>query len=91
LGSFVVFLNDDETVGAKIKELAENAGIQRTVLGLDRARGPKGYKLSEGADITVVLYTKHEVKANHAFAKGELGNDDIDVIVADLAKIFSSE
>ena len=39
-------------------------------------------------EVTVVLYTKRTVKANHTFKKGELNDKAIDAIVADLAKIL---
>ena len=40
------------------------------------------------ADVTVVLYYKHNVKANYAFKKGELKDKDIEKIVKDLSKIL---
>jgi len=91
MGSFVVFLNDDDSAAARIKDLAQKSSIDHTVLSLDKAQGPEAYKVSKDADVTVVLYTNREVKANYAFAKGELGDKDIDVIVGDLVKIVPNQ
>jgi hypothetical protein len=87
MGSFVVFLSDDEGMEAKIKELAKKLDLKHTVLTLDNPAGPKGHEVAKEADVTVVLYTKREVKANHAFKKGSLKEKDIEAIIADVSKI----
>ena len=88
LGSFVVFCSDSESLEGKLKELAEKEKLERVVLTIDNPSGPTSYKIAKDADVTVVLYTSHKVKANHAFKKGELKEADADAIVADLAKIL---
>jgi hypothetical protein len=88
MGSFVVVLTDDEDkAGTALKEFADREKLKKVVLSTDSPAGPPKYKVSKDADVTVVLYTRHEVKANHAFKKGELKDKDIDAIVADVAKI----
>src|SRR5687768_11015912 len=72
MGSFVVFLSDDEKLGEQAKTLAEKEGIKKTVLSIDNVAGPKGYAIAKEADVTVVLYNKRKVESNHAFRKGEL-------------------
>jgi len=89
MGSFVVFLNDSETLEKELKELAPKERIQHCILTIDHPDGPGGYNIAQEADVTVVLYTMQTVKANHAFKKEELNDKDIDAIVADLAKILS--
>jgi hypothetical protein len=91
MGSFVVFLNDDESAGDKIKGLAKKEGIETTVLSLDKAEGPSAYKVSKEADVTVVLYSKREVKANYAFGNGELADKDIETVISDVSKILPKE
>jgi hypothetical protein len=91
MGSFVVFLNDDDSAAPRIKDLAQKSSIEHTILSLDKAQGPEAYKVSKDADVTVVLYTNREVKANYAFAKGELSDKDIDVIIGDLVKILPNQ
>ena len=88
MGSFVVFCNDDEGLEKKLKALAKKEKLENVVLTIDNPAGPRDYKIARDADITVVLYTKHKVKANYAFKKGELTAREIDTIVADVSKIL---
>ena len=88
MGSFVVFLNNDsEELTGKLKEVAEKQHLKHTILALDNQAGPKNYNVAQEADVTVVLYTDHKVKANYAFKKGELKDADIEKIVGDVSKI----
>ena len=88
MGSFVVFLSDDSGLEAKLKDMAKKHNIQNCVLSIDNPAGPGKYEVSKTADITVVLYTDHKVKANHAFQKGELNDKAIDAVLADVKKIL---
>ena len=91
MGSFVVFLSDEEALANQLKDMAKKEGIEQTVLSIDNPAGPKDYNVAKDADVTVVLYTKHNVKANYAFKKGELKDKDVDQIVTDIAKILPKE
>lgn len=91
MGSFVVFLSDDEQLPTKLKETADKANLQRTVLSVDNAAGPKGYNVSRDADVTVVLYSDHTVKANYTFPKGKLNEKSVDQVVAGLSKILAPQ
>ena len=91
MGSFVVFLSDEEKLAEQLKDVAKKEGIERTMLSIDNSAGPKGYNVVKDADVTVVLYTNHTVKANYAFKKGELKDKDIDRVVADISKILPKE
>jgi hypothetical protein len=88
MGSFVVFLSDDEGLEKQLKDLAKREKIDNTVLAIDNPAGPRGYGVAKDADITVVLYTKHNVKVNHAFKKGELKESDADMIAGEVSKIL---
>ena len=88
MGSFVVFCSDDKDLEAKLKELADKEGLKQCVLSLDNPAGPNGYEVAKGADITVVLYNRQKVAANHAFKKGDLNTKAIDAILADVPKIL---
>jgi hypothetical protein len=88
MGSFVVFLSDSEGLDKKLKDMAEKAKIKHTILSIDNPAGPKGYNVNKDADVTVVLYTDHVVKANYAFKKGELKDKDIAKILGDVKKIL---
>jgi hypothetical protein len=43
--------------------------------------GPPKYNLSDKADVTVILYHKYKVLANHAFGEGQLTEQQIDPIM----------
>jgi len=88
MGSFVVFLNDDEELPKRAADLAKKEKITKTVLAKDNPAGPGGYDIPKDADITVILYTKRNVKVNYVFKKGELKSADIDKIVKDLPLIL---
>jgi hypothetical protein len=91
MGSFVVFLSDDDGLEKKLKEINDKEGLKKIVLSIDNPAGPKGYNVSKDADVTVVLYTKRTVKANYAFKKGDLDEKSIDKIVSDVSKITPKE
>jgi hypothetical protein len=91
MGSFVVFLADDEKLEAQLKALAEKEGIKNCILSIDNPAGPTGYQVAKNADVTVVLYNKRKVEANHAFKKGELNAKAIDAIIADVPKILPAK
>jgi hypothetical protein len=88
MGSFVVLLSDSDSLEKELKELAKQEKIQHCILTIDNPEGPQGYRIAQEADVTVILYTKLTVKANHAFTKGDLNDKAVAAIVADLAKIL---
>ena len=91
MGSFVVFLTEDENMPKRLKKVADKEGIAHTVLAVQEPSGPAGYDVAKDADVTVVLYTRHTVKANYAFKKGDLKDGDINRIVGDVSKILPRE
>jgi hypothetical protein len=88
MGSFVVFLSDEETLDKKLKEFAEKDKIEKCILTIDNPSGPKHAKIAKDADVTVVLYVNKTVKVNHAFKKGELNDEAIAKILKDVPKIL---
>ena len=88
MGSFVVFCNDDEKLEDKLKELAEKEKLSKCVLTIDQPSGPKSYKISKEADVTVVLYNKRKIMANFAFKKGDLKDKNIEEIIDSLKEIL---
>jgi hypothetical protein len=91
MGSFVVFLGKGEELEAKLKGVVKKNGIKTTILSIDNPAGPKGYKVSKDADVTVVLYRERTVKANYAFKKGELTDKDVATILGQLPKLLASK
>jgi hypothetical protein len=88
MGSFVVLLSDSDNLEKKLKELARKERIQHCILTIDDPEGPKDYNIAPEAEVTVLLYTKQTVNANHAFEKGDLNDKGIEAIVADVRKIL---
>jgi hypothetical protein len=90
MGSFVVFLNDDEGFEKKLKDLAKQQKLDHTVLTLmEKSEGPyKDQPVAKDADVTVVLYVNKTVKINYAFKKGELKDNEVNKIASDFAKMM---
>jgi hypothetical protein len=88
MGAFIVLLSDDEDAAVmKLKELHEKEGIKHVSFTADSIAGPPKYKVAKDAAVTVVLYKKGKVAANHAFKKGDFDSKDVDEVVSDLDKI----
>lgn len=88
MGSFVVFCSDDENLKKQLEELADKKNIKKTVLTIDNPAGPEGYDIAKDADVTVLLYSRQQVKVNHAYKKGDLTEREINRIVSELSKIL---
>jgi hypothetical protein len=89
LRAVVVVLSEDEGMGEKLKALAQKEEIRNVSLALLSPPGPKHFKLSPAADVTVVLYRNLRVAANHAFKKGELNEKAIEAVLRDVPRIVS--
>jgi hypothetical protein len=87
MGSFAVFLTDDDKANAKLEEMAKKADLKNLVVAVDNPTGPEKYNVSKDADVTVVFYVKGKIVANHAFKKGELKETDLPKILANVEKI----
>ena len=90
LKAFVVVLTErtDKTAAGELKKLAEDAGIKNVPLTLHQDPvGPADYEIAKDADITVLMWKGTKVKVNHAY-KGELTDEEIRAIVADIPKIL---
>jgi hypothetical protein len=91
MGSFVTFLSDNPELPGILKRVAADEHVQTTILCTYAPAGPPSYHLAADADVTVILYTHHTVKANHAFRTGELNEQAVNAILADVAKILPTE
>ncbi len=91
LVSFAIFLSDAPELDQQLADAAEEHGLATTTLAIDEPSGPEGYGLVAEADVTVVLYKSHIVQASHAFRPGELDDEAVDRILADLSKILPPE
>ena len=90
MAAFVVVLTEDPDAAApKLEDLAKKQDIKNVPLTIfDGEAGPGSYKIAEEADVTVMMWKGLEVKANHAFKKGELNAEKVKTIVADTSKIL---
>jgi hypothetical protein len=83
LRAVVVFLSDDDALETNLKDFGEKQGIKNVNLAIMEPAGPKHYKLSKEADVTVLLYKRRKVEANHAFKKDKLNEKGVEKILAD--------
>ena len=83
--AFVVLLTEDpDAMAPKLEALATKLGLKNTPLTIfDRASGPKNYKITKEADVTVLMWVGQEVTANYTFRKGKLNAAAVKKIVAD--------
>ena len=88
LRAVLVILREDAETERALKELGERQGIEKVSLAI-LPDAPKLYKLSQQADVTVVVYNRHKVEANHAFRKGELNDKAIETILAAVSKVVA--
>lgn len=88
LAGFAVFLTSDERLPAELEAAAKKQGLKHVVLSIFDPAGPEGFKVAKDAAVTVVMYENHRVKANHAFKEGELTDEAVGRILADLPKIL---
>ena len=90
MAAFTVVLTEDaDKTEGQLKALAKEAHIKAVPLTLmEGAAGPPAYKIAKDAEVTVLLWRGLNVKANHAFAKGQLNKEGIKKILADTSKIL---
>ena len=90
LKSFVVILTDEgEKAADDLRKLAKDRSIQHVPLTLHQdPSGPSDYEIARDADFTVLMWRKHEVKANRAY-KGTLTDGDVRAIVDDVSKVLN--
>lgn len=90
LRSFVVLLSDDpDAAEAKLKAFAKKHGIKNVPLTLfDGVTGPPKYKIAKEAELTVLMWSKKKVKANHAFGKDQFKKEDVDKVFKSTSKIL---
>ena len=89
LGSFIVVVGEEEKLDAKLKKWAEDNGLKSLIVSfMAPSKLPEKYNINNDADITVLLYVKKEVKANHAFKKGEITEENVKTITGEVSKIL---
>lgn len=81
LGEKTIGLND-------LAKWATKAGLKSVPVGVfDDPIGPPSYKLSNEADMTVIVFVNRKVTANFAFRKGELDDAGIKLVADQLTQL----
>jgi hypothetical protein len=71
---------------------AKQLGLKAIPVGVfDDAVGPPSYKLSDDADVTVVLFVNRKVVSNFAFRAGELNEDAIKRVAEAIGKLVPAK
>jgi hypothetical protein len=90
LTSFVNMIGADaESLKKAAADFVSKHGIKKIafVVPDDTQHGPPDFKIAPDADLTVVCYKGGQVKANHAFAKGDLSEEKLEAIVEASCKL----
>lgn len=90
MAAFVVLLTEDaKAASSKLEQAAKKDGIKNVPLtAFDGTTGPKSYKISSDAQVTVMMWVDSEVKVSKGFGKGELNKAAIEKLVADTKQIL---
>lgn len=87
-GFVVILTKEGNKTKDDLKKLAADASIKHVPLTMHQDPvGPPDYEIAKDADFTVLIWKRHKVQVNHAF-KGQLTEDQISTIVADIAKVL---
>jgi hypothetical protein len=90
MAGFVVLLtNEPDKAAPSLAKTAEKMKIEQLPLTTFKGtEGPKGYKINEKADVTVMMWVEGTVKVSEGFNKGGLTKDVISKVVADTKQIL---
>ena len=73
----------------KLESMAKD--LKQVPIAVDGATGPESYKINKDADVTVMLYDRHRVVANFAFAKDKLTEKDVAAIMGAVTKMVAAK
>jgi len=90
MAGFVVLMAEDPSKAApSLAKTAEKMKIEQLPLTTFKGtEGPKGYKINNKADVTVMMWVEGTVKVSEAFNKGDLTKDAISKVVAETKQIL---
>jgi hypothetical protein len=84
---WMVVLGEKTATLDQVAKWTKQAGIKTVPVGVyDDVIGPPTYKLSDAADVTVLLWKDRKVVGNFAFREGELNDEAIKTIEGALKK-----
>jgi hypothetical protein len=89
LRGWTTILNEDHSkIDADVVAWAKKHAVRTLPVGVfEDVEGPPSYRLHKDADVTVLLFVKQKVVANHAFRAGELTDAKVKAIIEELPKI----
>lgn len=84
MAAFVVLLTDDpESAKPELQKIATETKIKNVPLTVFQGTdGPRGYNVKKDAIVNVMMW-EGDVKANRAYQKGQLNNQEIEEVLAD--------
>lgn len=90
MAAFVVLLTEDsDAASPQLEKIAADQKIEKTPLTVfDGVAGPPEYKISEKADVTVMMWVDGKVKVNQALSKAELNEAKIKELVKGTSEIL---
>jgi hypothetical protein len=82
--AFVVYLTEDpETAEKELEAIAKKHELKNIPLTIyDELTGPKPYKLSKAAEVTIMMWNNATVATNHAFASAKINKAAQDSVLA---------
>lgn len=88
-GFVVVLTSDPEKAAASLEKTAKDQKIEQLPLTTFKGTtGPKGYKINEKADVTVMMWVESTVKVSEGFNKGDLTKEAIAKLVGETKEIL---
>jgi hypothetical protein len=90
LKAFVVVLSDDPDADEpKLKALAKKLRLRNVPLTIfDGISGPPPYKISQGAETTVLMWKRGKLASNKGFEKGKLDKAALKTVAGDTAGLL---
>ncbi len=87
MGAAVIFLSTEDNIKETVSAMQKDNGIKNVSLAVDGPKGPEAYKVSKDADVTVILYNKKKVVANHSFDKFDA--ESVEKVAGSLSKLMN--
>lgn len=90
MAGFVVLMSSDPAKSvSSLEKAAKDKKIEQLPLTTFKGtEGPKGYKINEKADVTVMMWVEGTVKVSEGFNKGDLTKETIAKVVGETKQIL---
>lgn len=91
MAAFLVVMSDDPAAQEdKLKQLAKDNNLKNTPLTtFEDVNGPRSYRISKDADITVMMWVDGKVQVNEIIKQAELTPEKIASVTAQTSKILN--